>query len=252
MAKMTVAEIIKRLGVVLAVLLAVNQASAAPGPCQGPNKNNPGCPGTEPAPASTAVISSVTVDWVNQQIIVRGSGFVPGSTSFTLGSSAVAMVAAGGSDTETYLPFDADMAAQVLTEGNYALAVDGVIQLSAYIEAQVVDPAATGCPCEADWIIELGALWGKQDAECLEIEGPLSNDAADIAATILTDPLDPGVAPVYPIGAAFNPAEPTSSVCRLARVNADASTDTLVDLRINEIQQADCAALLTAQVCTTP
>lgn len=249
---MTVPAIIQRLGILLLVFAAFNQVSAAPGPCQGPNKNDPGCPGAQEPPASPVVVDSVTVDWFNQQIIVRGSGFVPGSTSFTVGSSAVAIVPAAGSDTETYLPFDADMAAQVLSQGNYALAVDGVIQLSAYIESQVVDPAAVGCPCDADWISGLGVLWGKQDAECLEMEGPLSNDVADIAATIVSDPLDPGLAPVYPIGAAFNPSEPVSSVCQLERVNGDGSTDTLVKLRINENQQADCAALLKTQVCAVP
>lgn len=247
----TTSAIFKRFAMLALVFAAFNQVGAAPGPCQGPNKNDPGCPGTEPEPpASSAEVNSVTVDWINQQIIVRGTGFVPGSTSFTVGSSGVAIVPAGGSDTETYLPFDADMAAEVLSEGNYALAVDGVIQLSAYIESQVVDPLAVGCPCANDWGVELGTLWGKQDAECLEIEGPLSNDVADIAATVLTDPLDPSLAPVYPIGAAFNPAEPASSVCRLERVNADASTDTLVERRINENQQAECATLLKTQVCT--
>ncbi len=242
---------LKGLGVCLFIIFAQSQIHAAPGPCQGPNKNDPGCPGTEPEPpASSAEVKSVTVDWVNQQIIVRGSGFVPGATSFTVGSSGVAIVPADGNDTETYLPFDADMAAEVLSEGSYALAVDGVIQLSAYIESQVVDPAAVGCPCEFDWIAELGVLWGKQDAECLEVEGPLSNDVADIAGNVLSHPLDPSVAPIYPIGAVFNPAEPASSVCRLERVNADASTDTLIELRINENQQAACASLLKAQVCT--
>lgn len=99
---------------------------------------------------------------------------------------------AGGSDTETYLPFDAGMAVEVLSEGNYAL---------------VAVP------------VKLIGLWGwecyrlSRDAGCPEIEGPLGNDIADIAATVLTDLLVPSVAPIYPIypiypiSTATNPSE---------------------------------------------
>ena len=81
--------------------------------------------------------------------------------------------------------------------------------------------------------------------------GAGDNDAADIAGTVLTDPNDPSVYPHFPIGATFLPGDPVSSVCRLVQVNLDATTDDLVNLRINESQQADCAASLKVNVCAT-
>ena len=128
--------------------------------------------------------------------------------------------------------------------------VDGAVQLSVYVESQVIDPADILCPCETDWSTELGSLWGPPlNTECLEIVGLLTNDPADIAGTVLSDPPD-GTS--YPIGASFYPGDPDNSTCRLVQVNGDASVVELVNRRINETQQYDCALLLQANICTPP
>ena len=80
---------------------------------------------------------------------------------------------------------------------------------------------------------------------------PGSNAPADFSGPALSDPTDPGVYPQFPIGASFYPGEPDDSVCRLVQVNADATAFDLVLERINETQQATCAAVLAAQICDT-
>ncbi|MDX1460602.1 MAG: hypothetical protein R3348_06045 [Xanthomonadales bacterium] len=219
---------------------------AAP-PCKGPNKNDPGCGAEEPAPPPV-VVDSVEVDWFNQSLVVRGSG-LSGVTSFGLGGFAGPLATANVTDIELDLVFNADMAGEVLQAGSYALTADGTQQLTVFIDSQIVDPAAAGCPCDTDWQATL-ASWGTPETECLEIEGPGSNDPADISGTVLTDPVDPAVYPHFPVGASFYPGLPNDSVCRLVQVNADASLNEIVNLRINETQQADCRALLATNVCS--
>lgn len=238
----------KGLTVLFFVLAFQSSLMAAPA-CKGPNKNDPGCPGAslEPLPPPLAV-DSITVDWLNEKLVVRGSGFT-GSTSFLLGSNVTPLVTANVTDTELDIPFSSVMASEVLSQGNYKLDVDGAMELSVYVESQIIDPGATGCPCQPDWSAELGGLWGPENTECLEIVGLLTNDPADIAGTVQTDFTDASAYPHYPIGASFIPGDPDNSVCRLVQVNNDASVDELVNLRINEAQQEECALLLRANIC---
>jgi len=238
----------KGLSILFFVLAVQSSLMAAPA-CKGPNKNDPGCPGAavEPPPPPV-VVDSITVDWMNETLVVRGSGFT-GSTSFLLASSETPLVTANVTDTKLDIPFSSVIATEVPSQGNYKLDIDGSIQLSVYVESQIIDPSATGCPCESAWSAELGGLWGPQNSECLEIVGLLTNDPADIAGTVLTDFEDATTYPHYPIGASFIPGDPDNSVCRLVQVNGDASIDELVNLRINETQQEDCALLLKANIC---
>ena len=146
--------------------------------------------------------------------------------------------------------FDSQLAGEVLGQGSYVLTADGTPQLTVFIESQIVDPAAVGCPCEVPWQNDL-ASWGAPATDCLEIEGPASNDPADISGTVLSNPGDPTVYPHFPIGASFYPGLPNDSVCRLVQVEADATALDLVNLRINETQQVDCRSLLDTNVCAT-
>lgn len=240
-------------------LLALNgPASSAPA-CKGPNKYNAGCPDAstapapeEPAPAAApVVVDNATVDWFNQKIILRGNG-LDGAAQFILGGSSP-LIPDSVADAVAEFNFNSALAGEVDRAGNYVLKVDGVSVLSLFIKSEVIDPGASGCPCAVDWANELSALglWVQSDTtQCLEIPGPETNDLADIAGTILSDPENP-VAPQYPIGAAFVPGDPISSVCRLVRVNSDGSQSDLVNLRINEGQQASCAETLKTNVCAT-
>jgi len=237
--------VLKVLGaLVFSYTLAVT-ATAAPA-CKGPNKNDPGCAIAAAVPPALA--DSVTVDWLNQKLVVRGSGFTL-TTALVLGDEPVAATLV--SDTQLDVPFSAAVAAEVVTAGSYNLFVDGVMQLTIYIESQVIDPAATGCPCAVDWADSLGTLYTDKVTDCYEILGPALNDAADIAGTILFDPSDSTVYPQYPISASFYPGDPESSVCRLVQVNSNATVVDLTRLRINENQQANCADALKVNVCAT-
>ena len=236
----------------LLFIFAVQASVQAAPACKGPNKNDAGCAEELPAEPDpvVAVVDSVTVDWLNEKLTVRGSGFA-GSTNFLLGSSVTPLVTTVISPTEVDIAFSAVMAAEVMSQGNYNLVVDGGVQLSVYVESQVIDPADDLCPCETDlaWSTELGGLWGPQNTECLEIVGLLTNDPADIAGTVLSDPPD-GTS--YPIGASFYPGDPDNSTCRLVQVDGDESVVELVNRRINETQQEDCALLLQNNICTPP
>ncbi len=239
------------LGLGLFLCLLSGAALAAP-PCKGPNKNDPGCVTEEPpvAAAGTVVVDSVSVDWLAQALVVRGAD-LDTVTAFGLGGSATPLPTQNVTPTQLEIPFGADLAGEVLGPGSYALTADGTGVLTVFVEAQIVDPTATGCPCEADWASALGGLWGTPESDCLEVEGPGANDPADISGTVQTDPTDPTVYPLYPIGASFYPGEPLDSVCRLVQVNADATQADLVNVQINELQQADCRTALAANVCAT-
>ena len=241
-------------GILFFTLLFLFQgvASAAPA-CKGANKYDPGCPGTEEPPAAAvaaAVVDSVTVDWFNQRLVVRGSGFT-GATEFLLGGNPTPLAKENVTDPQVELPFNADLAAEVAGEGNYNLVVDGAVALSVYIEAQIIDPAAIGCPCGTDWATALAGLWGTPETACYEVAGPASNDIADISGTVLSNPLNEAVYPHYPIGASFYPGAPADSYCALVQIDGDATATELVRMPINELQQADCAAVLDAQVCAS-
>ena len=242
--------------IVLLFIFAFQTAVEAAPACKGPNKYDLGCPDAaapdpepdpEPDPiVDPVVVDSVTVDWLNEKLVVRGSGFTV-STSFLLGSSATPLSTAGVTDTELDIPFSAVMQDEVPSQGNYKLDVDGTVQLSIFIESQVIDAAATGCPCAADWATELGALWDPLErvTACYEISQP---GAADISGTILSVPWD-GTS--YPIGAAYYGDDPDSSVCRLVEVDETAAVVDLVNVRINAGQQAECAWEIENKVCDT-
>lgn len=218
--------------------------------CKGPNKNDPGCAIEEPPPPPPpASVDSVEVDWFNQRLVVRGAS-LSGVASFGLGGFAGPLATANVTDAELDIVFDADLASEVLQAGSYALTADGVQQLTVFIDSQVIDPAAGGCPCQVDWQAAL-ASWGTPETECLEIEGLGVNDVADISGTVLTDPLDAAVYPHFPIGASFYPGLPNDSVCRLVQVDSDATVTEIVNLRINETQQAACRSALDVNVCST-
>jgi hypothetical protein len=91
------------------VLLTSSQTLYAAPACKGPNKNDPSCPGTEPAAApALAVVDSVTVDWLNQWLAIRGTGFTD-QTQFTLGGSAQwtsTELSVNSDGTEVLLPFN--------------------------------------------------------------------------------------------------------------------------------------------------
>jgi len=243
-------------GLCALLLMFAFQASIEAAPdCKGQKKNDPGCNDPVAPAAVPAAVDSVTVDWLNQVLVVRGSGFT-GSTSFLLGSSVTPLATANVTDAQLDIPFaqiGGELAVEVTSQGNYNLEVDGSVQLSVYIESQIIDPAATGCPCEAEWMAAPEVMWSTPtptpSADCYEITGPGSNDVADISGTIHSDYPANIVYPQHPIGASYYPGDPESSVCMLVQVNDDASVDTLVSHRINEIQQAECAAALAFYVC---
>ena len=241
----------KGLGICLALVLLHGAAMAAP-TCKGPNKNDPGCAGEEPPveAVGTATVDSVSVDWLNQALVVRGTD-VDTYTGFGLGANPGPLPTQNVTPNRLEIPFGPDLAGEALGPGSYLLTAEGAGVLTVYIEAQILDPAATGCPCEADWAAALGGLWGTPATDCLEIPGPDPNDVADISGTVLSDPADPALYPHYPIGASFYPGEPASSYCSLVQVNGDATVTDLVTLPVNENQQADCRAALAVNVCAT-
>ncbi len=145
-------------GAVAFLLMFAFQASLLAAPaCKGQNKNDPGC---EPAVA-TAVVDSVTVDWLNQKLVVRGSGFT-GSTSFLLGSSTAPLVTTNVTNSQLDIPFaqpGEEIAAEVTLQGNYNLEVDGAVQLSLYIESQVRDLAIIKVPMTHS--LQQHPIWAK-------------------------------------------------------------------------------------------
>jgi hypothetical protein len=237
----------------LLFVFTTSSLMAAP-PCKGPNKNDPGCPGAEdppPPPESLLaanMVDSVTVDWLNLVLVVRGTGIDAATDWFLGGSPSLSNVTVIDANT-VEIGFDADLAAEVQGAGSHLLTADGNVQLTVYSEYQIIDPAATVCPCQVTWSAQIPDWGGPIDTVCLEVEGLVTNDPADISGTYT--PADPLLDPQYAFGASFYPGEPGNSVCRLVQINPDLSTADLVNLPINENQQANCRTALADHACST-
>ena len=229
----------------LLVLFTTSSLMAAPA-CKGPNKNDPGCDVAEPSTLGADSVDSVTVDWFNQVLVVRGTD-IDAATDWVLGGSPALANATVINPDMVEIGFDADIAAQVQGGGSYLLTADGNAQLTIYIEHQIIDPAATGCPCQTTWAAQIPDWVGPTDTACLEISGPGSNDQADISGTYT--PVDVLEDPQFSFAASFNPGDPANSVCQLIQVNPDLTVVELVNVQINENQQADCRDELAANAC---
>lgn len=237
----------------LLFVFTTSSLMAAP-PCKGPNKNEPGCPGTEdppPPPESLLaanMVDSVTVDWLNLVLVVRGTGIDAATDWFLGGSPSLSNVTVIDANT-VEIGFDADLAAEVQGAGSHLLTADGSVQLTVYSEYQIIDPAASGCPCQGIWAAQIPDWVGPTDTVCLEVEGLVTNDPVDISGTYT--PADPLLDPQYAFGASFYPGEPGNSVCRLVQINPDLSTADLVNLQINENQQVQCRTALDTNACSS-
>lgn len=243
---MNIKSFFSSIGLVIFFTVSTTNSFAAPGPCKGPNKNDPGCNEPPPPPPPVMVVNSAAVDWPNQQITVRGDG-LDTAVNFSLGGSALNDVDLDiVNANEVNIPFNTDVANAITSKGNYQLNIDGTDVLSLFVKSQIISTTAIGCPCETGWAAELNTL---RAPECLELPGPDPLDNADIAGTVLSDSSDSSVYPHYPIGASFLPADPNNSVCRLVEVNEDASTNELVNIRINETQQEECATIVKNTYC---
>ena len=249
---MKVLTAIHGLSACLLLFVFTTSSLMAAAPCKGPNKNDPGCPGAEePPPPSepllaAGMVDSVTVDWFNLVLVVRGTGIDAATDWFLGGSPSLSDVTVIDANT-VEIGFDADLAAQVQGAGSYLLTADGNAQLTVYSEHPIIDPAATDCPCQATWAAQIPDWVGPTDTACLEVEGPGANDPADISGTYA--PANPLIDPQYAFGASFYPGEPGNSVCRLVQINPDLSTADLVNLQINENQQMACRTALANNAC---
>lgn len=240
---MNIKSLFRLAGSIIFLSLFSSGSMGAPGQCKGPNKNDPDC--NDPPQPIASTVNSATIDWQNQQIVVRGEN-LDSVTTFTLGGST-AITPLNVAPSEVNLPFDTAVADAVVTKGNYQLNTDGADVLSLFVKSQIIATDATGCPCESSWNTVIG---GQQAPECLEILGPEELDTADIAGTVYSDPgNDPTVYPQYPFGAAFIPSDPVTSVCRLVQINGDGTSSELANYRINEIQQKECAIILENNYC---
>lgn len=242
--------ILKGVVVLLIQFLFINGAYSAS--CKGPHANDPGCTTPSAATASPVVINSVSIDWLNEKIIVYGDNFSGSTTVNIAGVSATV-----SNQTSTQL----DVAFLSLPKGNHLLVANdpsGTDSISIYFKGYMVDSTLSGCPCEPDWSNTLGSLnlWNNGTSTtnttgtvCYELDPGGSGNPVDIAATILSNPDDSTAYPVYPIGAAFT-EDPNESVCQLTRVDESGATN-LVQERINRQQQAACRDILATNICNS-
>jgi hypothetical protein len=151
----------------------------------------------------------VSVDRINDKILVRGDGF-DGSTTFTLGGVSVSP--ANVTPTQIEIPFDTDVAAAVQWRGSYRLVANGSTWISVYIAAPieapgepppppVPPPAGTDCPCIAEWeasgIPKDNWTWCMRyfDGTQESLSGQRDNWFISVALdpySLLFDPVDPG------------------------------------------------------------
>ena len=244
----------KGLAVLFIQFLFINGAYSAS--CKGRHANDPGCITPSATTTSPVVINSVSIDWLNETIIIYGANF-SGSTTVNIAGAPATI----SNQTSTQL----DIAFPSLPKGNHNLVVtdsSATDSISFFTKGAMVDPTLIGCPCEptsgTGWSSTLSplGLWNKGTTTtnttgtvCYEVVSGGSGTPADIAATILSNPDDPTAYPVYPIGAAFT-EDPNESVCQLTKVD-EAGAVNLLQERINRQQQTACRDILAANICNS-
>ena len=82
-------------------------------------------------------LHSVSVDRVNERIVVRGDGF-DGSTTLTLGGVTVAT--ANVTPTQLDIPFDNDVATAVQWRGSYRLVANDSVWITVYVADPIEAP----------------------------------------------------------------------------------------------------------------
>ncbi len=155
-----------RFVIILILLTSLTAVNAAPAPCKGPNKNDPGCPADVPVVVTSppVKINSAYIEWFDEKIVVTGDfDFTIPATTVTL-SGITPINPENVSSSSFEIPFDSDTAG-IAGKGNHRLIVDDGTtssEISLYIEGQIIDKDLIGCPCaDADaWSDQLGAaLW---------------------------------------------------------------------------------------------
>ena len=196
--------------------------------------------------ASGAEVDSVHVDRVEEKILVRGSGFVPG-TSFNLGG--VSVPTANVTDSELDIPFGIEIYTAVQWEASYSLIVDDAARLSIYIAAPITEPlppppppppsGGPDCPCIGDWsasgIPQDNFSWCYygQDNNQLWMYAPRDN-------FIISSAFDPG-------NIFFDPVEPGNSVSYCVLI--DNGSYTVAEPVVNIDQYSDCENWMWRKIC---
>ena len=107
-------------------------------------------------PPATIVIDSVTVDDLNNNIVITGNGLQT-ANNVTLGGVDVQSAMSPVNDNQLNLNFNASTATAVPGAGTYSLVVEGK-EFPVYFSSAIHDPVIPAvCPCEADW-----ATYGSQ------------------------------------------------------------------------------------------
>ena len=104
----------------------------------------------KPVRNPSVTIDSVTVDDLNNTVVITGSGLQIVNT-VTLGGVDVQSAMSPVNDNQLNLSFNASTAAAVPGAGTYSLVVEGK-EFSAYFSSAIFDPVIPAvCPCETDW-----------------------------------------------------------------------------------------------------
>lgn len=100
----------------------------------------------------TIIIDSVTIDDLNNTIVITGSG-LQAANNVTLGGVDVQSAISPVNDNQLNLNFNASTATAVSGPGSYSLVVDGK-EFPVYFSSAIVDPfLPVVCPCETEWAI---------------------------------------------------------------------------------------------------
>ena len=197
--------------------------------------------------ASGAEVNSVHVDRVGEKILVRGSGFVSG-TSFTLGG--VSVPTTNVTDSELDIPFGVEIYTAVQWEASYSLVVDSAEHLSVYIAAPITEPppppppppppsGGPDCPCIADWSASdmpqdnFSWCYYGQDNNQLWMYAPRDN-------FIISTAFDPG-------NLFFDPVEPGNSISYCVLI--DNGSYTVAEPVVNIDQYSDCENWMWINIC---
>jgi hypothetical protein len=194
-------------------------------------------------------LHSVSVDRINDRMVVRGDGF-DGSTTFTLGGAAVATV--NVTPTELDIPFDIDVAAAAQWRGSYRLVANDSVWISVYIAAPIdapgeppppppppPPPGGTECPCLAGW--EASGIPKDNWAWCTRY--------FDGTQESLSAPRDPWFISVAhdPYNLFFDPVDPGNSVSYCAL--HDGTDWTVAEPVVNRDQFDDCEHWMWMNIC---
>ena len=234
---------LKGLTILVLTLSFLNTVEARPGPCEGPNKNDPGCGDQTQATSFVGEVYSFRTDRFNEIFELTGDG-LNSIASIQIGGNPVTIVTSpAATNSLLQIEFDINSSNTIIhtDPADYILNIDGANVGFVHINGAINDATNPSCPCIPNWDIYLEPNSGN----CSEI----TDDTQVSLSTYSTH----SNGNLYFVTTAFDSVNPQHSYCALSQV--DPATYEVTEIEQTAIGKSDydvCYPYMITNVCITP